>query len=119
MTEQRLHPRVDYTTEFECRRFYDMAGNMNQFIPGAVFKVENLSPGGMQVLSEALLKSEAVPIFTLYLEQIPYSAMCRVRWRREAEDGYRYGLEFLTISNGLYNHLREVVAHELEKRPGS
>lgn len=98
MTEKRLHPRVPYSVTFECRRFFDDQGLEQAFSPGESFQVENLSPGGMQVTSTASLPIGAAPRFTLYLEQIPYSAMCRVRWRRKTPAGNRYGFEFLDTS---------------------
>lgn len=109
MNERRIHTRVEYQLEFECRQYYDPAGVLKRFDMATVFTADNLSAGGLQIFSDLYMPEESVISFTLYLEQIPYVIMGRIRWVVEVSGGWRYGLEFLTIPNALYRHLRDVV----------
>lgn len=109
MSERRVHPRIPVCLEFDCRRFYDANGALKQFMKNEVFRVEDLSAGGLQAVSEAFVPAGGVLSFTLYLERVPYVIMGRVRWVRPVEERWQYGIEFLSIPNMLYNHLKGVV----------
>ena len=71
-----------------------------------MIEIENLSMGGLLARSNLNLEQESILEYTLYLESIPYCIMSRVRWKKFEGDQYCYGMEFLTISNMLYRHLK-------------
>lgn len=107
MREHRIHERIGHHYEFTCRNYFNPFGEPKHFDEPLQFEVINLSVGGLLAKCYSVLPKDIVLQFTLYLEDIPYVVMSRIRWQEEIIDGYVYGLEFLTIPNMLHRHLHK------------
>lgn len=106
MGNNRFYERVDCRVSFECKFYYDPQGHLLNFRESVDFEVYNVSVGGILAVSKQDVPMEAVLEYTFYLDQVPYVVMSRIKWKKAEGDGYQYGMEFLTISNMMYRHLK-------------
>ncbi len=115
MKEHRIHERVDYNFEIECRSYFNASGDQVFLEKPIYFKVLNLSVGGLLATSQMKIDEDVLIHYTFYLEDFPYIVMSRMRWVEEIVDGYVYGLEFVTISNMLHRHLHDYINRDAIK----
>lgn len=106
MNENRIYERVECKMDFGCKHYYTSKGEPFQMKEPIQFEISNLSIGGLMAKSNLNLEEDAILEYTFYLESIPYSVMSRVKWVKQDGESYCYGMEFLTISNMLYRHLK-------------
>ena len=106
MNDQRLYERIECRMAFDCKNYYTPSGEPCRLDSQVNFEIENLSIGGISARSHVNLEQDSILEYTLYLESIPYGVMSRVRWKKNDAEQYCYGMEFLTISNMLYRHLK-------------
>lgn len=106
VSENRIYDRIEYHMEFGCKNYYSPRGEACDLNNHVKFEIENLSMGGLLARSNVNLEHDSILEYTFYLESIPYCVMSRVRWKKCEADQYCYGMEFLTISNMLYRHLK-------------
>jgi c-di-GMP-binding flagellar brake protein YcgR len=70
----------------------------------AIVHLEDISLGGLSFESE--LNFPADGDFILKFENILFGSMYgNIRWKQKEENGYRYGVQFLSVSNVLYRLL--------------
>ncbi len=109
MKNQRIHERIPMSMSICCRTYVDHKGEDRPFEEPVSFDMVNLSVGGVLVKSKDYVEPEKILHYTLYLEDIAYVILSRIRWVDEIDEGYLYGLEFFVTPNMFYRHLRNFV----------
>lgn len=98
IVERRATPRYDVSLQLEIEIW---AGN--QLIQGVT---SNLSENGLQVVVPVAVADRSL----LRIEAKPFKALGEVIWSREDEQGYRLGLQFISLSSKARNALRDLIA---------
>jgi len=110
--ENRVHSRVDYRVLIRCLQYYDPDGILVRFDDFIQIDVFDVSLGGIGVITKSQFPVNSILVFTLYLEDVPYSSMAQVRWCTSNEYTNRYGLELLGVSNMLHRHIKALIKGE-------
>lgn len=110
LKDNRFYERISCQLSFECKFYYDKSGQLSNFDNTVAFSVRNVSIGGVLAESMQDIPMDSVLEYTFYLDGVPYVVMSRVKWKVQSQEVYQYGMEFLTISNMLYRHLKAYTA---------
>lgn len=104
---KRIHKRIMLNEKFNCYIYYDDE-QLLEFDGPIEMYCDDISVGGMGVVSKANLKEGIVLVFTVTMDIVPYRVMGRVVKKYEIlEDVYKYGLEFFGIPNGLLAEIKK------------
>lgn len=112
MREKRIHDRVPYRVDVECIHYYKPDGSESKFNHPVHMDVFDLSLGGIGIITKTHFDPGTVLVFTLYLENVPYTVMALVRWHHGNDFTNRYGLEFIGPSNMMFRHLKTLTHGE-------
>lgn len=112
MNNLRVHNRVNYRVKLSCSRYYSLDGVLTKIEEPVELEVFDLSLSGLGVITKNEFLVSNTLEFTLYLEDIPYSVMAIIKWKKQNQFFYRYGLEIIGHNNMLFRHLKDYIERQ-------
>lgn len=104
--ENRVHFRFLKSEIIHCYTMY-YNDKKHHFDPPISIIVEDISIGGMGIITKHPLEINQVISFYYTFEYMPYKLMLKVIWIRKIGKMYKVGLEFVATPNGLVKELKE------------
>lgn len=108
----RVHARIPYKYIINNAKRLIKTGDCVLKEGNFDLQVYDLSKGGMGVETNENLLEGSFLSFDIAIEDIKYTIMGIVKWKKPGELTHRYGIEFVGTGNMLYRHIDVIAKHQ-------